>query len=101
MNAGTNIQLKYNSKIIGHLAATELMKLDRKGPASINAIESDFEELSRSLGMTGLSVDIAVGGPNDIAIVETNIPVTGNSAIPVGFSTSTEIKTETFAYFRQ
>jgi len=100
MNMGTNVQLKHNSKIIGHLAATELMKLSDNSPASIDAIESDFEELSRSLGMVGLSVDIAVGGANDIAIVETHIPVSGNSAIPAGFSTNTEITTETFTYFR-
>ena len=99
INAGLLVQLKYNSKLIGHLAATEVFKAATKDGQTLNEIESEFEQLAIDLGIRSLDIDIKEASPN-IVVVSTNVSVTQNSAVPMGFLTAHELSTETFVFAR-
>lgn len=97
INIGQNIQFKYNSKLIGHLAATECFKKSNANSETRNQIENEFESVSRSLGLKGLSVRITQEN-DEIAVVRTALSTDDNSSVPVIFRTNLEITTETFVY---
>ena len=95
INAGLLVQFKHNSKLIGHLAATELFSSTRDAN-SITAIETRYEQLATDLGLVGLDVEISE--TNDIAIVKTTLSINENSLIPINYLTADESVTETHVY---
>ena len=95
INAGLLVQFKHNSKLIGHLAATELFRSTRDAN-SISAIETRYEQLATDLGLVGLVVEISEA--NDIAIVKTTLSINENSLIPINYLTADESVTETHVY---
>ena len=89
--------MRHNSKIIGHMAATEVFKVSHRDAATIAAIETKFETLATDLGIVGLDVAIAPSS-SEIATVTTTMSVRDNSLIPLNFQTSDSVVTETHVF---
>lgn len=95
INAGVLVQMQHNSKMLGHMAATDVFK-SNKDPQTIEKIVERYEQMAEDLGITQLEVEISE--TNDIASVRTSMSVSANSLIPVNFQTADSIVTETFVY---
>lgn len=99
VNVGVYVQLKHQSKMIGHLAATEVFKAETKDASTISGIEVKFRKMAAELGIDGFSLEVDRHS-SDVAVVKTGVSVTANYSIPTTFVTSNWLATETFVFSR-
>ena len=96
INVATMVQMRHNSKIIGHLAATDLFIAFDKTPATVARIKAKYASMAADLGIEGLQIEISE--EDGIALVETSLSVSENSQIPINFQSLDEITTDTYVY---
>ena len=96
INAGLLVQLRHNSKMIGHLAATDLFIAPQRNAVTIALIQQKYQDLAEQLGISNF--EITITEQDDIAQITTSLPVPENSPIPTTFQTSETIATDTFVY---
>ena len=96
INIGMIVQLRHNSKIIGHLAATDLFVAFEKSPETIANIKTKYRNLAEDLGIEGLQIDISE--EDGIALVRTSLSVRANSRIPISYQKRDQITTDTYVY---
>ena len=96
INVATMVQMRHNSKIIGHLAATDLFIAFNKTPATVASIKAKYISMAEDLGIEGLQIEISE--EDDIALVRTSLSVSDNSQIPINFQSLDEISTDTYVY---
>lgn len=97
INAGLLVQMRHNSKIIGHMAATEVFKETSRDATTISGIETKYETMAADLGIVGMDVAVTAG-TGEIAVVTTSMSVSDNSLIPLNFQTSDSVVTETHVF---
>ena len=97
LSIGMQVQIRYDSKVIGHLAATEVFKAAEKDSDTIDEIKLKFERLARSLGIRGLDIEIRQHRTG-ITAVRTNVSVARNSSLPAAYVIGDTLTTETYVY---
>lgn len=96
INCGLLVQMKHNSKLIGHMAASELFRNPQRNAASITAIETKYEGIGVALGIVDL--EVAIAEADDLTVVTTNMSVSKNSLVPINFQTIDSVVTETHVF---
>ena len=99
INVGIHVQLKHQSKTIGHLAATEVIKAEAKDASTISQIEAKFMQMATDLGINGFDIEIEQHS-SDVTVVKTDVSLTANYSIPTTFVTSNRLETETYVFSR-
>ncbi|MEZ6137567.1 MAG: TadE/TadG family type IV pilus assembly protein [Pirellulaceae bacterium] len=97
ISLGLAVQLKSNSKLIGHMAATEIFRA-KNADASTNAeIESKYLKLANDLGLRGFSLGIHRDSAGTFE-VSTEVSFAENySFVPLSVSPK-KITTKTFVF---
>ena len=97
ISLGLAVQLKSNSKLIGHMAATEIFRAEKADASTTKGIESKYLKLANDLGLAGFSLGIHRDSTGTFE-VRTEVSFADNySFIP--FSVSTKpITTATFIF---
>lgn len=97
ISLGLAVQLKSNSKLIGHMAATEIFRAKKADASTTKEIESKYRNLANNLGLKGFSLNINRDSTGTFK-VSTAISYSQNySFVPFSVSTN-QITTETFIF---
>ena len=93
---GLLVQMRHNSKLIGHMVATEVFKLNQRDSIAFQNLEDRFEQIADDLGIVGLQVSI--NETDNIAVVTTSLSISDNSPLNLSFQASDILATQTHVY---
>lgn len=97
ISCGLLVQLKSNSKLVGHLAASEIVQAASLDASTIGSIDSKYEQLASDIGIRGLAIQIIDDSAGNFT-VRTSVSYQDNySSVPFKLQ-SDAVSTETFVF---
>lgn len=97
ISLGLAVQLKSNSKLIGHMAATEIFRAKNADAFTTAEIESKYLKLANDLGLRGFSLGINRDSTGAFE-VSTEVSLAENYSFLTHSASSKQITTETFIF---